>query len=80
MHGLLTPGDPSFVSDFLRFTSHFMNDVGTPADYSALWAHGLTVAPTLLHPVAEGEVTLNPDNLMVQEAAKYLLRPGNMYT
>ena len=59
MHGMITAGDTPFFTKFLRYTTAFLGDVGEPSDYT-VFSQGLVIAPTLLHPKAEGTVTLRP--------------------
>eukprot|EP00613_Pedinella_sp_CCMP2098_P060126 CAMPEP_0171861264 /NCGR_PEP_ID=MMETSP0992-20121227/26980_1 /TAXON_ID=483369 /ORGANISM="non described non described, Strain CCMP2098" /LENGTH=659 /DNA_ID=CAMNT_0012483255 /DNA_START=117 /DNA_END=2098 /DNA_ORIENTATION=+ len=61
MHGMLTAGNEGFFAKFLNYKPSFLSEVGDASDYG-LWAQGLLVAPTLLHPKAEGSVELNPVN------------------
>jgi choline dehydrogenase len=59
---MLTAGDTAFFAGFLKQLPSFMDEVGDASDFGP-WAQGLMVAPTLLHPAAEGTVELNPLNV-----------------
>jgi len=62
VHSMLTAGDAAFFHGFLHLDKAFTDHVGEPADYSSLWAQGVCMAPTLLHPATQGSIELNPEN------------------
>jgi hypothetical protein len=57
MHGMITAGDMPFYEGFLNYQRPFIDDIGDPSDYT-VFSQGLVIAPTLLHPKAEGQVKL----------------------
>ena len=57
IHGMITAGDMPFYRNFLHYEDAFLEDIGEASDYG-VFAQGLVIAPTLLHPKAVGSVTL----------------------
>ena len=71
IHGMPTAGDGAFLRDFLQFEPNFQASFGVPNDYSPLFAQGLIIAPTLLHPNSEGSVTLGDNGEAVIELESF---------
>ena len=71
LHGMPGAGDGAFIRDFLQFESTFQASFGVDNDYSPLFAQGVVIAPTLLHPNSEGSITLGKDREAVIELESF---------